>query len=101
MTDDVKRPRKPHPMQPIVIATDKVARFQQNKVVRFLLDFASERGCGMNTLATMDFAREDHEQFAMLIGYSVSGAGDLSYFNKKRIREADEQVARIARKGRR
>ena len=33
----------------------------------------------MNELACMDFSQEDSEQFAQLIGYSVSGFSELSY----------------------
>lgn len=33
----------------------------------------------MNHLAREDFPREDREQFAQLIGYSLDGFGTLSY----------------------
>jgi hypothetical protein len=35
----------------------------------------------MNRLAVQSFSQESRERFAMLIGYSVSGAGNLSYFS--------------------
>ena len=35
----------------------------------------------LNQLAVQDFPQEAEERFAMLIGYSVSGAGDCSYFS--------------------
>ena len=35
------------------------------------------------------FSQKDHEQFAMLHGYSVSGAGDLSDFSPAMINRAD------------
>lgn len=33
----------------------------------------------MNLLAAMEFTDEDRQQFAQLIGYSVSGYGELPY----------------------
>jgi hypothetical protein len=67
-------------MQPVVIAEDGYVRFQGNKLVRHLLDWASERGCSLNDLSLLDgIPRSDWEQFAQLIGYSVSGFGSLSY----------------------
>jgi hypothetical protein len=53
-----------------------VLRFKANAIVRFLLDAGPY---DMNTLAMMPFTDEDRRQFAQLIGYSVSGYGDLSY----------------------
>ena len=67
-----------HPIQPLEIAEDGVLRFKANKIVQYLLDHG---GIDMNKLAMLDFPREDREQFAQLIGYSHSGAGDLQYFS--------------------
>lgn len=89
-----------HPMQPIVKADDGVYRFKANGLVRFLLDWATPRGIGLNELAMMRFAAEDHEQLAQLIGYSVSGFGDLSYASEARVAVADRIVEKmIAREG--
>lgn len=67
-----------HPMQPIVFV-DKVARFKKNNIVRFILDALREKnGIGLNELNLMPFPAEDWEQFMQLIGYSVSGYGDLN-----------------------
>ena len=65
-----------HPLQPIEIDDNGTARFKQNAIVRFLLDAGP---FDMNALAHMPFDAADREQFAQLIGYSVSGYGDLSY----------------------
>lgn len=65
-----------HPIQPLMTDHKGVVRFKANAIVRFLLD----RGpFNMNDIAVEDFDSEDREQFAQLIGYSHSGAGDLSY----------------------
>jgi len=77
------------PMQPIV-RIDGVARFKENQIVRWLLDRGDEN---MNTIACMNFSDEDRTQFAQLIGYSVSGAGDLDYFDRDVLAKADEIVA--------
>lgn len=65
-----------HPTQPLVADSEGTIRFKQNAIVRFLLD---EGRHDMNALAVMNFSDEDREQFAQLIGYSLSGYGELSY----------------------
>lgn len=65
-----------HPIQPLWIADDKVLRFRENAVVRWLLD---NGGKDMNDIARQGFDADELEHFAQLIGYSHSGAGDLSY----------------------
>lgn len=83
---------KKHPRQPVVMDSQGVARFKHNAIVRHLLDTGR---CDMNAIARMPFSREDREQFAQLIGYSVSGAGDLSYMSKELIAEADAEVEKM------
>ena len=60
-----------HPTQKIVNG-----RFVKNKIVVYLLD---NGGIDLNELAMLPFDNEDREQFAQLIGYSLSGYGQLSY----------------------
>ena len=60
-----------HPTQKIIDY-----RFVENKIVNYLLD---NGGIGLNDLAVIPFDNEDREQFAQLIGYSLSGYSDLSY----------------------
>jgi hypothetical protein len=81
-----------HPMQSIVIAKDGVVRFKANKIVQFLLDTSAS---DMNALALMEFPREDREQFAQLIGYSVSGFGELSYVSNRTRDRADAIAAKL------
>lgn len=88
-----------HPMQPIVNG-----RFKPNAVVRYLLDNNGGTHIDMNALAVLDFSQEDREQFAQLIGYSLSGFGELGYVSDETyatasaMSEADisEQDARIS-----
>lgn len=79
-----------HPMQPIVPDKHGTYRFKQNVIVSFLLD---NGGYDMNKLAVLPFDKDDRAQFAQLIGYSVSGYGDLSYASTKSVAVADEIVA--------
>ncbi len=68
-----------HPVQPVV-DVNGVHRFKENKIVRALLNTGT---LGMNELAVLEFSREDREQFAQLIGYSISGASELGYMSSE------------------
>ena len=75
-----KKPKLPqNPIQPLVVVND-VLRFKANKIVQHLLECCENRiHADMNSIAVGAFSRDDRAQFAQLIGYSWSGAGDLSY----------------------
>lgn len=81
---------KPHPIQPLITDQHGVIRFKANAIVQYLLD---NGGIDMNKLAIKGFSREDHEQFAQLIGYSHSGAHDLSYMSSE-VLDAAEKMAK-------
>ena len=79
------------PMQPLETDPNGRIRFRANSVVRYLLDEASAgRKCGMNELACQDFPSEDRQQFAQLIGYSLTGYGELNSY------VSDEAYAKAA-----
>lgn len=80
-----------HPMQP-VYDDHGIARFKDNKIVRYLLD---NGGTDLNKIACMQFDQNDEEQFAQLIGYSVGGFGDLSYASAEVIAAADKLAEEI------
>ena len=82
-----------HPIQPVEDDGTGVIRFKRNKIVRFLLDWATSRGCSMNELAMIEFTDEDRQQFAQLIGYSLSGYGELSYVSDEAYATAVETKA--------
>ncbi len=91
-----------HPIQPLVLDKEGVIRFKENKVVRYLLNAATLSGvCSMNALAILPFDDDDRTQFAQLIGYSVSGAGDLDYFSRSVLARADREAATLFGRGRR
>lgn len=71
-----KRGSLKHPTQPLENDGNCVLRFKENKIVRYLLD---NGGISLNKIAMLNFPQEDEEQFAQLIGYSLSGFGSLSY----------------------
>lgn len=66
-----------HPIQPIYTDDFGTIRFQKNAIVRHLLD--THPSCTLNQIATMDFSKQDRQQLAQLIGYSLSGYSTLSY----------------------
>ena len=73
-------------MQPVYLDEAGIARFKENKIVKVLLDMGP---LDMNKLAVLPFTQEDREQFAQLIGYSVSGFGELSYASSGAVKRAD------------
>lgn len=81
--------KKQHPMQSVHFDAQGTARFIKNDIVAYLLD---KGPFDMNHLAMQGFPREDAEQFAQLIGYSVDGFAELSYVSKKAIQLADTMV---------
>lgn len=65
-----------HPIQPLVKDVHGTVRFKANAIVCHLLNAGS---VDMNRIACMEFSQNDREQFAQLIGYSLSGFGELGY----------------------
>jgi hypothetical protein len=81
------------PMQPIVLDEHGTPRFLANPIVRYLLDAGPY---DLNHLAKLpNIPREFWEQFAQLIGYSVSGFGDLSYAKDETVQIADSLAIRL------
>lgn len=64
------------PIQPIITDENGVERFRANEIVCHLLD---NGGVDLNKLCVMDFPQDAREQFAQLIGYTVSGWSELPY----------------------
>ncbi len=81
------------PMQPIHVTDDGTVRFVSNRIVRWLLDAGP---FDMDQIAMLPgITREEHEQFAQLIGYSVSSFGDLSYAQPETVKAADAEAERL------
>jgi uncharacterized protein (UPF0297 family) len=93
-----------YPHQPLEVVRD-VVRFKENPVVRFLYEqlgaHLDERGeiRAKNEMFAMIHTgaatKEDMAQFAQLIGYSVSGWGDLSYVSRKQAEKADKRAEKL------
>lgn len=79
-----------HPSQPLYKDSQGVIRFKQNKIVEYLKNESQLRGMGLNHLVIIDFPKEDWDQFYQLIGYSVSGYGELSMVSEEAKDEADK-----------
>lgn len=84
-------------MQPIVKTASGVVRFQENRIVSAFYEAASNgRKLDLNDIAIRaahgEFTQAEQMQFAQLIGYSVSGFGDLSYADKAVVRRADRKA---------
>jgi len=88
--------RERPPMQLLALDLDGVLRFKANAIVRFLLDAGP---FDMNQLALMNFEPEDREQFAQLIGYSLSGYGDLSYVSDGAYERAERAAGDVLARG--
>ena len=78
-----------HPVQPLYVDPRGVHRFKKNAIVDFLLENGP---FDLNQIARKGFSNEDQEQFAQLIGYSLSGFGELSYVSNKTYKRAARQT---------
>jgi hypothetical protein len=85
-----------HPRQPILLAADNVVRFKENKIVSWMLEMGRLGAkFDLNVIALQDFSQEDRIQLAQLIGYSVSGFGDLSYVPEAEVDACDAEAHRV------
>lgn len=85
-----------HPMQPIILDDDGVPRFKANPIIRFLLDMGPFDLNKLNIVAgTANWTREDLSQFYQLIGYSVSGFGEISGLPRTDVTAADKEADRL------
>ena len=85
---------KNHPMQPVEYDEHGVIRFRKNAIVEKLLETSS---LDLNQIACMQFSNADRIQLAQLIGYSVSGFGDLFYADRDVVRRADKKAEKLQR----
>lgn len=88
------------PIQPLYTDEHGTLRFVPNKIVEVLLETSP---LDLNAIAVMDFTNDEREQFAQLIGYSLSGFGSLSYVSddtydtvqRMKSHSEDEEQAKI------
>lgn len=96
-TSELKQPR-----QPIGWDDHKVVRFKENKIVSWMLDMGrSGQKFDLNDIVmkyhTEEFSLGDLVQLDQLIGYSVSGFGDLSYIPSEEVEACDEIAADLVK----
>jgi hypothetical protein len=84
-----KRDDVEHPMQPVVLDKLGTPRFKGNAIIERLF---RERRIDLNQISMWDVPVEDAEQFWQLLGYSVSGYGELSFIRPETVAKADEVV---------
>lgn len=86
-----------HPTQPIGFDESGVIRFKRNAIVRAMFD--EQHILNMNEIVIRlqqgHFSKADYTQFIQLIGYPVSGAGELDGFDRKVIGVADKEAEKI------
>ncbi len=84
-----------HPTQPLELDKEGIMRFKQNSIVRFLLD--SHPAQDLNSITAFgNFPPEDYKQLMQLIGYSISGYGDLNIATTdEEIEQLDELTAKM------
>ena len=81
-----------HPVQPLLTDPRGILRFKSNAIVVKMLDVCTKHGYDLNRIAREEFANEDRAQLAQLIGYSLSGFGDLSYVSDELYDIASNQL---------
>lgn len=89
----------PHPDQPIGFDDYNIIRFKENNIISDLFD----RGLlDLNSIAIQvkngKFPQEDYVQLTQLLGYSVSGWGDLSSSPKDKVKKIDIQAEYLLKK---
>ncbi|AIR90505.1 SIMPL domain-containing protein [Pseudomonas cremoricolorata] len=88
---------KRHPMQPVVVAADGVIRFKANQIVSDMLEVCRKHGLDLNEIAARDYEKDDRSQLMQLIGYSVSGYGNLECSRAKHVMRADQKAEAMAK----
>ena len=84
-----------HPMQRVKFDDKGVIRFQENKIIT---DLFEQGALDLNKIAMNPaYDVDDRMQLAQLLGYSVSGYGDLSYASRRSIRKADKRAEKLLR----
>jgi hypothetical protein len=84
-----------HPMQRVKFDDKGVIRFQENRII---VDLFVQGILDLNKIAMNPaYDADDRMQLAQLLGYSVSGYGDLSYTTSKSVRKADKRAEKLRR----
>jgi len=82
-------------MQPISFDEQGTPRFQQNAVVRWLVDEAKKKGLTLNDFPVGELPQTDVEQFWQMMGYSVGGYCELSFVSDESCEAAIAETKRL------
>lgn len=93
-----------HPRQTIGWDDNNVIRFKENKIINWMLDQGrAGNEFNLNTIALKahlgEFSIGDATQFWQLLGYSVSGYGDLSLIPAEEVEACDAEAALVCAEG--
>ena len=66
-----------HPMQKVYKDEHNVYRFRGNDIIQWLFNSGK---LDLNEIAQLRFDNEDRQQLAQLLGYSISGYGELDSY---------------------
>ena len=97
----MKNSEQKHPRQPIGWDDHGVIRFKKNAIVDWMLEMG-RRGMkfDLNDIVMLchnkQFDFSDLVQLDQLVGYSVSGFGDLSYVPEEEVAACDEIAMKLA-----
>lgn len=83
---------KRQPMQPVEVAADQVVRFKKNQIICDMQALCAKHGLDLNDIAGREYSKDDRSQLMQLIGYSVSGYGNLDCSRAKHVMRADEEA---------
>jgi len=88
----MRKKKNKHPMQPIFLDEQGVARFKENPIIRFLLN---EAHANISHVVNSGFSQEDIDQFTQLLGCSVCAFGDYGFASKKAVKKADKKARKL------
>lgn len=80
-----------HPIQPLEKDKHGTLRFKENKIVNWMLEQGRNGNkFDLNTIAIQNFSLDDMRQFNQLIGYSLTGYGELSFVDDETYETAEK-----------
>jgi len=94
-----KTARTEYPIQPIEFDNKGVIRFKKNRIIEDLLN-TSHMDFNKICLKHQEgyYTLEEYEQLNMLIGYSISGFGDLEGVSREMVEEVEKIAEELIKK---
>lgn len=83
-------------MQPVIIDKNGDPRFQENKLVSWMLGQLEKKGVSLNDFPVFDdIPQGDWEQFYQMIGYSVGGYCELKRVGRRSANAAVREAKKL------